>query len=211
MRFFAVKALAVAALATVHFTASASLVNPLEYSGAGGTWLQLSETAGLSINDFATGAGGWNTQYRFALNSEIDALIGSFGLQLGDTGYQQRGYGVADFVFEVGGMSESGAAGTYMHDGNFGAAGRGLGRYVYAELTNGDYSAPLGPNCDAYVNCSRFRAIAEQNVNSRDSVTGLFLIRKEAVVPPTDVPEPSSLALFGAGALLAYHRKKKQK
>ncbi|WP_312547577.1 PEP-CTERM sorting domain-containing protein [Massilia sp.] len=211
MQFSVVKALTAAALATVHFAASASLIDPLEYSGAGGTWLQLSETAGLSLNDFATGAGGWNTKYRFALNSEIDALIGSFGLQLGDTGYQQDGMGVGEFVFSVGGMTEFGPSGTYFEDGNQGAFGRGLGRYVQAELTNGDSPWPLGPDCDAYFSCSRFFAIAEQDVNIRDSRTGLFLIRKEITAPPVDVPEPSSLALLGAGVLLAYHRRKKQK
>lgn len=213
MRASFAKCLITAALTTFHFTASASLIDPLEYESDGLTWLQLSETAGLSLNDFATGVGGWNTKYRFALNSEIDSLIGSFGLSLGDTGYQQDGFGAGDFVFSVGGMTADGPSGTYFEDGNQGAIGRGLGRFVWAELTNGDDPEPLGPDCDAYFSCSRFRAEAGlQPLTDRSSDTGLFLIRQEAVEPPpVGVPEPSSLALFGAGALLAYQRRKKQK
>jgi len=212
MRVLLTKCLTAAALVTVHFTASASLVDPLEYESNGLTWLQLSETVGLSLNDFATGVGGWNTKYRFALDSEIDSLIASFGLSLGDSGYRQYGFGVGDFVFSVGGMTEGGPAGTYFNDGNQGAIGRGLGRFVMAELTNGDAPWPLGPDCDAYFSCSRFVAQAGlQPLGERGNDIGLFLIRQDDMEPPVDVPEPSSLAVLGAGALLAYQRRKKQK
>jgi hypothetical protein len=211
MRFSLAKIIASAALATFHFGASASLIDPLEYESNGLTWLKLSETTSLSLNDFATGVGGWNTQYRFALNSEIDALLASFRLHLGDTGYQQQIAGASDFMDAVGGMTEGGLAGTYEHGGTVGAKGRGLGRYVWVELTSGDEPEPLGPNCDAYFSCTRVVATAEQQLNIRESDTGLFLIRNDAVIPPPiSVPEPSSLALIGAGALLAYHRRKKQ-
>jgi hypothetical protein len=211
MRFPLIKALAAAALSSLHLAASATLINPLEYESNGLKWLQLSETAGLSLNDFAIGAGGWNTKYRYALNNEIDALMSSFGLQLGDTGYQQTAFGAGEFLFAVGGMSEFGAAGTYFNDGTQGAMGRGLNRYIWVELTNGENWKPLGPDCEAYTNCSRFVAMAGQSLDERSRTTGLFLIRKDEVLPPpVNVPEPSSLALFGAGALLAYQRRKKQ-
>lgn len=203
-----IKCVAAAALATIQITANATLIEPLEYESGGLIWLQLSETAGLSLNDFATGAGGWNTKYRFALDGEIDSLLGSFGLRLGDTGYQQDGFGAGEFVFSIGGSTD-GAAGTYFSDGNQGALGRGLGRYVFAELTNGDNNVPLGPNCDAYFSCSRFQAWTDpQPLDARGSAIGLFLVRQEFVdVPSVPVSEPSALGLLGVGAILLYRRR----
>jgi hypothetical protein len=50
-----------------------------------------------------------------------------------------------------------------------------------------------------------------QSLNERSRDAGLFLIRNDIVVPPpVSIPEPSSLALLGAGALLAYQRRKKR-
>lgn len=211
MRRFLTKSLAAVALTSLSVTASATLLDPLEYKSGGVTWLQLSETAGLSWNDFAAGVGGWNKNYDYALNSQIDTLLSSFGLGIGDTGYVRHNDGISAFVFSMGGATSSGAAGTYFFDGNQGALGRGLGRYVSAELTNGDAGSALGPDCPAYNSCSRFYAVASpQTVRYGSPTVGLFLVRKEAYVPPpAKVPEPSSLALIGIGAAFAFRRKKR--
>jgi len=206
------KYVAATVLATVHFSASASLIDPLEYKSNGLTWLQLSETAGLSLNDFATGVGGWNTQYRFALNSEIDGLLGSFGLNYGDTGHQETGNRAGDFVFAIGGVTQSGANGTYFNNGVQGALGRGLGRFAWAEISSGDLMEPLGPNCGAFTVCTRFVANDNaQPLNTRSDEIGLFLVRQERIEPPVSVPEPSTLALLSVGAAIVLRRRKTQK
>ena len=209
MRVSFAKCFATVAFATLHLTASASLIEPLEYESKGLTWLRLSETAGLSLNDFATGVGGWNSKYRFALNTEIDSLLSSFGLGLVDTGYARSVPGVSDFVFKFGGVTGYGTAGTYFDDGNQGALGRGLGRFAVAQLTNGDNGSALSEDCAPFTSCSRFFATAGlEPPNDRQSHIGLFLIGQDVVEPPVGVPEPSSIMLMAIAGLALVRRRK---
>jgi hypothetical protein len=194
------------AAAMLHFSAQASLISPLEYNDGGHTWLKLSETVGISIDDFRSGAGGWRTKYRLATSDEIEGLLTSFGIAKGDSGYRTTGTGAGAFVHTFGGyIPGSMYDGTWGFNGNQGAIGVGLGWFVSAELTE---EGPAGPYCPQYFSCQRTIAVRGASYFNPSS-TGLFLVQSER---PHQVPEPTGIALMGlAGGLLAYQRRKKNK
>lgn len=198
------QALVALALASLHVSAHASLINPDEYKTSSQTWLKLSETVGLSMNDFNNGVGGWNTMYRLALSEEISLMLQGLGIAQGDSGWKTTVPGASNFIYQLGGTAPGGYyAGTWGSDGNQGANGIGMGWSVMATLNNGEQGSPLSADCPAYTNCARIVATAG-NVSpfSSTPITGLFVVR---------IPEPGTLALFGlAGGLLAFQRRRKK-
>jgi hypothetical protein len=180
-------------------SAQASLLHPLEYHDGTLAWLELSETAGLSINDIDSGAGGWNTKYRFATDAEVAGLMNS--LSLVTTDYTATPVpGISDFIYKLGGMTADGMAGTWFSQGNEGANGRGLNAFIRAGFTNGDSGTALSPGCPAYFNCMYADVTyGPQSHDAAVDTTGIFLVR--------DLPEPPTPALMAmAGALLIARR-----
>lgn len=200
MRLSKMKMFLLAAATGLHMQASAGLLDPSEYTIGDLSWLRLHETAGLSLNDFSAGTGGWSSQFRLATDSEIAGLFASIGLPAGYTDYHTVAPGAANFIFNVGGPF-----GTGSDYSNPIAAGRGLGWFAYARYTDGENGAPLSADCPMYTECGMsITLFARQDADARADDTGLFLVRLDA-----DVPEPSTLALMGvAGALLAARRRK---
>lgn len=203
-----VKAFSVAALTSLHVFAQASLIQPDEYEAGSLTWLKLSETVGLSMNDFRSGAGGWNSKYRLASSIEIGRLLQSFGVAEGNTGLMVGAPGAGEFIFTIGGTAPDGIySGTWGFNGNQGADGVGQGWFVSAYL-HGEAPVQI-EQCPPYFSCSRISAIRGTQPNYRSSIAGLFLVKDDT---PRGVPEPGSLALLGlAGGLLGYQRRKVRK
>lgn len=177
------------------------------------TWLQLSETAGLSINQVLNGAGGWtrrdpliadSTVYRYATGREVATLVQNYGMFASN--YTTGNFGAARFIFGIGGSNGSGAAGTWFSDGNQGAIGMTFDAFVSAELTNGDNGSPLSATCGMYTGCER--VIIEYSprfdqINFADARVGSFMVA---------IPEPETIALFGVGLLaFAVTRRKARK
>jgi hypothetical protein len=204
MRSKILNLLVLAVLGGGQLSAQASLLHPLEYNDGTRTWLKLSETVGLSIIDIYSGAGGWNTRYRFATDAEVAGLVNSFGLVTTDY-TTDPGPGPYSFVYGIGGTTDGLYAGTWFSQGNGGAIGRGLNAYILAGFTNGDNGSALSPNCPAYTNCSYASvSYGAQSYTDKNGVTGNFLVKLDA---PVDVPEPPTLALLAlAGALLIAKR-----
>lgn len=200
MRMSKIKMLLLAAAAGLHFNANAGLLDPHEYRNGTLTWLQLHETAGLSLSDFRAGAGGWNTRYRLATDAEIGTLLLTIGLRTQD--YTPSNPAASTFIFSLGG-----AFGTGTDMSRPFAAGRGLGWYAMAGWTDGENGQPLSADCQAYTTCAiSYVQQGAQDLSSRGDGVGLFLVQREA-----DVPEPATLGLVGlAGALLLARRRKKQ-
>lgn len=203
MRFGKIKMLLLATVAGLHMNASAGLLDADEFKNGKLAWLQLHETAGLSLNDFAAGVGGWNTRYRFATDAEIGGLLSGFGLPMGFADYSVQTESAVRFIFNLGGPF-----GTGTDVANPIAAGRGQGWSAYARLSDGDHGEPLSADCPAYVSCASSLVLAEpQDATLSLEYTGLFLVRRTA-----NVPEPSTLALMGlSAALLAARRRKRQR
>lgn len=189
-----------AAIAGLHLSANASLIDPDETTIGTLSWLQLHETAGMSLSDFSNGIGGWDTQFRLATNTEIGGMLSAIGLPTGYRDYNTSAPGVANFIFGLGGPFGTGG-----NMANPVAAGRGQGWFVYASLNDGEQGTPLSADCPAYTNCGMsFTVEAAQDLNTRIDYSGLFLVRREA-----DVPEPASLALLGLGAAAFAARRRK--
>jgi hypothetical protein len=127
MKRFPTKVLGFLLAAAACSSASASFSNPLEYNDGQHTWLQLSETTNLSIEDIVTGEGGWIKKYRFAKQSEIDYLLNQFSIvEMGVTKLDVESADMPriwDFISQVGGQTPGGASGTWFGDGDQGAAG----------------------------------------------------------------------------------------
>jgi hypothetical protein len=208
MRSKILNLLVLAVLGGGQLSAQASLLNPLEYDDGTRTWLQLSETVGLSINDIYSGAGGWNTRYRFATDAEVVGLVNSFGLVTTDYAINPGG-GPSAFVYGIGGTTQGGYAGTWFSNGDAGAIGRGLNAHILAGFTSGDAGYALSPNCPAYFSCSYASVdYGAQSYTDRNGWTGNFLVKLDA---PVDVPEPSTLALLAlSGALLLIAKRVRQ-
>lgn len=200
MRMSKTRMLLLAAAAGFHFNASAGMLDPHEYRNGNLTWLQLHETAGLSLSDFSAGIGGWNTRYRLATNAEIGTLFSAIGLSTQD--YTPSNPGASTFIFSLGG-----AFGTGGDMSRPFAAGRGLGWYAMAGWTDGENGQPLSADCQAYTTCAiSYVEQGAQDINSRGDGVGLFLVQQEA-----GVPEPATLGLMGlAGALLAAQRRRQR-
>ncbi|RZJ85251.1 MAG: PEP-CTERM sorting domain-containing protein [Massilia sp.] len=200
MRLSKTRMFLLAAAVGLHLNAHASLIDPDETAINGLSWLQLHETAGLSLNDFGNGAGGWSTQFRLATDAEIGAMLSAIGLPMGYADYHPIAPGASYFTFSLGGPF-----GTGTDIANPIAAGRGLGWYAYARLTDGENGLPLSADCPAYSSCGMSLTVAAaQDANVRLDYSGLFVVRREA-----EVPEPSTLALMGlAGALAALRRRR---
>lgn len=178
------------------------------------TWLQLSETAGLSINQVLNGAGGWtrrdplvsdSTVYRYATGREVATLVEHYGMYASD--YTTGNFGAGRFVFGIGGStSPQGYAGTWFSDGNQGAIGMSFDAFVSATLTNGDNGSPLSPTCDRYMGCERViidYSPRFDQLDYADARVGSFLVA---------IPEPETVALLGVGLLaFAASRRKKTK
>ncbi|UVW27706.1 PEP-CTERM sorting domain-containing protein [Massilia sp. H6] len=197
------------ALAACHLSAQASLIQPDEYSDGTRTWLKLSETAGINMNAFMAGAGGWNSKYRLASSQEIGSLLDGFGIAVGDSDWRVNNRPASSFIFELGGTAPNGfSAGTWFSNGDQGAIGVGIGWHVSATIR--EESSVPSPDCPAYFTCARtFATNAPQPSGLTDAATGLFLIRNDSM---QTVPEPTSLALIGlAGGLLACQRRTRQK
>lgn len=201
MRMSKMKMLLLAAVAGLHFNANAGLIDPAELKAGNLTWLQLHETAGMSLNDFSAGVGGWNTKYRFATDAEIGGLLAGLGLPAGYSDYSASAPGAANFIFSLGGPF-----GTGEDMANPIAAARGQGWYAYARLNDGEHGVSLSADCPAYTSCGMSLAVnAAQDADVRVDYAGLFLVRQAA-----EVPEPSTLALMGLSAALLAARRRKQ-
>jgi hypothetical protein len=203
------KAAVLALCASAAFSANASLLDPHEYQDGTLSWLALSETVGLSINDILSGKGGWNTRYRFATRTELDGLLDSFKVTNEDYAQYPIGH-ITGLLNAIGGSTPDGNIGTWSDGrGYAGARGQTLDEWVSLEVTSGD-DPQLSPNCPSYVVCARSDVL--HGSGGGGQYTGNFLVRLADVEPPVDVPEPSSLALLGlAGALAASRLRKPRK
>lgn len=221
MRFNSAKAAlaAVAAAALIPMTSHASMIRygqELYDTQSGLTWLELSATAGLSINQVLRGAGGWTTRnppgsdapyYRYATSDEIARLLNDLGLTASPVPTSDI-HGALAFINSVGGssgpMGEYG--GTYFYDGNQGSLGMSFDAYVSVSITNGENTNPLSPLCDSFRECATVNIdLYTPRASLLDyaaPTTGSFLVR---------VPEPESLALFGIGALACLGARRKSK
>lgn len=199
MSYFKSKLAMFAVLAGLQAAAHASLLNPDEYVAAGHTWLKLGETDGLSINDIVSGAGGWNTKYRFATVEEVQTLLASQGFAPHD--YTTDFSPSLFFLSDLGGSDrETGMNGTWFAQGNAGAIGRTLGAWVSVDVTNGDAGYALSQDCPAYTVCNSAQvSYVAQDPFYADTSAGNLLVR---ISDQGTVPEPSSLALFGLAGLL---------
>jgi hypothetical protein len=209
MSFTRTKIAALVMLAGLQINASASLLQPREYQGAGLTWLTLAETVGLSVSSFENGTGGWNTKYRLASNDEIQALLSSFGIAPSEPTTKPIGNTV-NFIFEVGGyIPGTSYNGTWFFGGSQGATGQTATAYVDVGRLDGDLHGNLNANCPQYYDCSYANiSFGFQDPSYSSSTRGLFLVERDAPIS-SPVPEPSSLALFGAAAMIAYARRRK--
>lgn len=203
MPSFKLKLSLLALCAGLHASASASLLDPLEYVQSGKTWLQLSETAGLSIDDIEAGVGGWYANYRLASVGEVDQLL--LDMNLFNVDYTtQTTPGMSDFFMKLGGITDGIYSGTWHVDGNAGARGRARGIFVDVGFTNGFSPVALSPDCPANNSCSYssiFHGVLNDSWSS--SSVGNFLVRRTA-----DIPEPGSVALFGIAAALLVARRR---
>jgi hypothetical protein len=192
-------------LAGLQMSAQASLLDPVEYQSGGLTWLTLAETVGMTVADFQSGVGGWNTKYRLASDSEIAALVASFGIT--PSSYTTKDIGqVGNFIGEVGGQY-AGHSGTWFQGGDQGARGQTASAYVDIGIISGDNN-PFGtPNCEANFDCEYATISYTHAVTQPLSTIGLFLV--EGAAPAANVPEPASLALLGAAGLVALARRRK--
>ncbi len=103
----------------------------------------------------------------------------------------------------MGGITGAIYTGTWFSNGNAGAIGRGLNAHVLAGFTSGDAGYASGPNCPAYFVCAYADvSYGAQSYTDRNSATGNFLVKLDAVQPPTDVPEPPTLAMLALAAAL---------
>jgi hypothetical protein len=205
MRFLKSKLAVLAILAALQASAQASLLHPWQYTGSGNTWLVLTETRGLSINDILSGVGGWNSQYRFATAAEVQVLLAD--LHTAPHDYTADNGALGGFFQELGGAdAATGMGGTWQAGANAGAIGRTLGALVSVDITDGDAGLALSPDCPAYMVCNRVSvSYLPQDGSDRDSHIGNLLVRIDA----HEIPEPSSLALFGlAGLALARWRRR---
>lgn len=201
-----VKFLSLAVLVGLQMNASASLLEPQEFDNGGLTWLTLSETTGLSISDFNNGAGSWNTKYRLARGAEVESLVQSYGIRPTEVTTQPNGRSWG-YIQDVGGWNDH-FFGTWWFDGSQGAIGRTLDAYVDVSLFSGDNPHPTSPSCPGYADCTYAKIdYSAQNLFAKSSTEGLFLVRR-AEDAPADVPEPGTLALFGAAALAALYRRR---
>jgi len=201
------KLLLLSALAGLQITANASLLNPRQYDSGGLTWLTLAETVNLTVSDFNNGVGGWNSKYRFATDVEIAALIDSFGIQ--PHGLQvDHTNSINGFVFQMGGyIPGSSYNGTWFFDGSQGARGQTATAYVDVALISGHTEHPDTAECPRYFDCTYADISYTHQVTQPLSTVGLFLV-EDATQPSGEVPEPASLALFGAVGLAALARRR---
>lgn len=209
MSFTRTNIAALVLLAGLQINANASLLQPQEYEAAGLKWLTLAETVGLSPGDFERGFGGWNTKYRLATNDEIQTLLSSFGIAPSEPTTKPIG-DIANFIFEVGGsIPGESYGGTWFMGGSQGATGQTATAYVDIGRLDGDLHGDLNPNCRQYYDC-RYANISFdlRGYGYRSPTIGLFLVERDAPTP-SPVPEPSTLALFGAAAMIAWVRRRK--
>jgi hypothetical protein len=209
MSFTKTKFAVLGLLAGLQINASASLLQPQEYKAAGLTWLTLAETVGLSVAYFENGGGRWNTKYRLASNDEIQALLSSFGIAPSEPTTKPIG-NTTNFIFDVGGtIPGTSYGGTWFASGSQGATGQTATAYVDVGRLSGDIHLDLNANCPIYFDCSYANIVfGPQDASSRSSTKGLFLVARDASTP-SPIPEPSTLALFGTAAMIAYARRRK--
>jgi hypothetical protein len=210
MSFTRTKIAALGLLAGLQINASASLLQPREYEAAGLTWLTLAETVGLSVAYFENGAGGWNTKYRLASNDEIQALLSSFDIAPSEPTTKPIGNS-RGFIFDIGGYNPDVAfgGGTWFRGGSQGSTGQTATAYVDVGRLDGDMHGDLNANCRQYYDCNYANiSFGPQAPSFTSSTIGLFLVKRD-IPTPSPIPEPSTLALFGAAAMIAYSRRRK--
>jgi hypothetical protein len=159
-------------------------------------WLDVSHTAGRSMNDVLADFGGFiSAGFRYASGTELRDLFDSAGVTEGTTHDAAAILNLQVLLNSLGSTYEN----------NPPSAGNPFGQQSLYGIYGDAYSSRSDKQAFSYAAFSASDNLAVVTLanqiypESRDSLIGSFLVRASA---PTAVPEPSSSALLGIGIVL---------
>jgi hypothetical protein len=186
-------ALVVVVLSCLALTTTATATNSVDFSNSGGT---LSGTnSGLSLTGSTliaiTGSGGMTTGDLGTLSFTTGALT-SGSLAMGGTL-------AAGGMFEIDGNGTNGVANGVLFSGSF----SGPSTWALTTLADGTHNYTLTGIVTGTMNGASVEAVTVQlTINTgKGFFDGSTLIAGGDTTTVSSVPEPSSLALFGTGAM----------